>query len=282
MRPGTIALEYPDCTSINTHTRTASGVTTIYPLHVGRLVDNNHATGLRYSGFWNDDQLRGITPDDPSSWISVVVRLKPTDKSPTLYDLNYVNGGQLRQSPTAFTVSGSADGVNFEELYSTNDVTFTDSSVNYVWLSNGAIPTNGSTKPETGSHPGLALPSTVVQTQYNVLNHVRSIHAAAGSALKFVGATAPVVSGLKVDAAGSGTIDGFSFASGDGTLYVENVDPGATAIDVPADFRNATGLANVAGWLLYVNGHENVKYSIASVTADSIRIVKHGFRLILR
>ena len=281
MKPGTIALEYPECTTINVHSRTSEGVTTSYPLHVGRMVDNSHSTGLRYSGFWNDDQLRGIALDDPSSWISAVVRLKPTDKSPTLYDLNYVNGGQLRQSPTAFTVSGSADGVNFEELYSTNDVTFTDSSVNYVWLSNGAIPTNGSTKPETGSHPGLALPSTVVQTQYNVLNHVRSIHAAAGSALKFVGATAPVVSGLKVDAAGSGTIDGFAFAA-DGALEVCGLDPDATAIEIAADFKNADGLANVADWALSVNGAASPKYAVASVAADAIRIVKHGFRMVIR
>ena len=41
---------------------------------------------------------------------------------------------------------------------------------------------------------------------YNVLNNVRSISAAAGSTLKFEGSTAPVVSGLKVDAAGIGTI----------------------------------------------------------------------------
>ena len=280
MTPGTIALEYPECTTINVHSRTSGGVTTSYPLHVGRMVDNNHSTGLRYSGFWNDDQLRGIALDDPSSWISAVVRLKPTDKSPTLYDLGYINGTYIYQAPTAFTVSGSSDGINYEELASKCDITFTFPSTNYVWLSRDDV-SPGTSRPETVSHPGFPLPYSTVQTQYNVLNNVRSIHAAAGSTLKFVGATAPVVSGLKVDAAGSGTIDGFAFAA-DGALEVCGLDPDATAIEIAADFKNADGLANVADWALSVNGAASPKYAVASVAANAIRIVKHGFRMVIR
>ena len=279
--PGTVALEYPELLRTNNHTRTENGVTSVFPLHVGRIVDNNHATGLRFCGIWNDDIMKAIKPDDPLSWISVVVRLKTNSATPTLYDLHYTNGSHFRKSPTAFTISGSADGLNYEEIASTNNITFTYPTTNYVWLSNDTV-SPGTKRPETVSHPGFPLAHNAVQTTYNVLNNVRSIGASAGTTLKFEGTTAPVVSGLKVDAVGSGTIDGFSFAA-DGTLSLTGVDADATAIDIPADFRNAAGLANVANWTtLTVNGAETVKYSVASVSASAIRVVKHGFKMVIR
>ena len=114
-----------------------------------------------------------------------------------------------------------------------------------------------------------------------MLNNVRSVSVAAGSTLKFEGATAPVVSALSVDAAGMGSIDGFSFGTG-GVLSVQGMPQGSTSVAIPADFKNAAGLANVKGWSVAIDGVVTKGFRVASVSPTSIKVCKRGFLVLYR
>ena len=81
-----------------------------------------------------------------------------------------------------------------------------------------------------------------------------------------------------------GVIDGFSFAES-GTLTVKNVPANTQSLAIPADFRNAAGLADVASWSLEVldgDGRSRGMYCVSSVSASSIVIAKRGLMMILR
>ena len=248
--------------------------------HPWRLVDNTDTRGIVFQTRWIDSN-RAIFYNDPSSWISVVVRLRDEDAEIAKYDLNlvsYAGGDNFGQTPTAFSISASADGINYEELVATNGLNHTQTGP-WTWLSNGASYPEG--RPSQASNAPLLLPSSRVQASYNVLNNVRSVSVAAGSTLKFEGATAPVVSALSVDAAGMGSIDGFSFGTG-GVLSVQGMPQGATSVAIPADFKNAAGLANVKGWSVAIDGVVTRGFRVASVSPTSIKVCKRGFLVLFR
>jgi hypothetical protein len=100
--------------------------------------------------------------------------------------------------------------------------------------------------------------------------------------LKFEGASAPVVSGLAVDATGGiGVIDGFTFAT-KGTVFVRSLAEGTTDIAISSDFRNIVGLSNIKNWDISIGGQLSNKYQVSSVSTSKIRIVKRGFVMMFR
>ena len=235
-----------------------------------RVLDNGNSGGTHLCAKWKD-VTKAPRLADPETWISVVMCIKDGADPITRYDLNFTSypgeSGFIR-TPTAFSIFGSADGLNYEEIASTNDIMHTQNTY-YAWLSDGAIGA-------TTAHATLPLPASRVQTSYNVLNNVRSISVASGSTLKYAGTAAPVVSGLKVDTAGSGTIDGFSFGTG-GVLSIEGMPQGATVATIPVDIRNAADLANIKGWSVAIDGTVSRRFRVASVSPMSIRICRRGF-----
>ena len=262
---------------------------TDYYYELWRLLDNDCSGGLRFAGYWDDKKVPVL--DDTNTWLSVVCRMPETSNDVEYFDLNYSVGSSdtgsksiYGQNPTAFSIYASADGLNYEELYSTNScVTETFPVHNYSWLSDGRSAWNEkkSTKPESVDHEMICLPRSTVQTSYNVLGNVRSISADVNSTLCYEGDEALEVSGLAVDASGVGTIKGFSFAD-NGTLYLTGVSADSTFVDIPANLSGIENLSNAKDWELSVNGGDSAKYAIASVTASGIRIVKPAFRIIVR
>lgn len=248
--------------------------------HPWRLLDNSNKSGTFFSMRWSD-MTKAPRYDDPTTWLSVVLRLPDSADAAQMYDLNlyaYPGVAEFIRTPTAFAVSGSADGLNYEELASTNNIEYSSSTFTtyYTWLSSGSAST--STKPEDATHAKLPLSATSVQTAYNVLNNVRSVSVAAGSTLKFEGFTAPVISGLTVSASGFGTIDGFAFAES-GTLEVTSVVTGT--IFIPGVFANATSLSNVSGWGVSVNGRLRRGWKLAAGN-NGITLVAPGFVVIVK
>ena len=236
-----------------------------------KLLDAGNSGGMHLCVRWKD-VTKAPRYGEPNTWISAVMRLKENADAITRYDINfysYRGENNFIRNITAFSISASADGLNYEELVSTNDIINTATTY-YTWLSDGTVGANST------SNAKLPLPYSRVQTAYNVLNNVRSISAAAGSTLKFEGTTAPVVSGLKVDAVGVGTIDGFAFAA-NGVLSVDGLPANAPVVTIPADFKNATGLGNVAGWSVEIGGRPTNSFRISSVSTSAIRLAKPGF-----
>lgn len=282
---GQIALESNDSFSIPTK---ISGNTTYY-FEPWRLLDNQCSSGLRFAAFRNDKKVP--VRDDPNSWVSVVCRMRDNSNAAEYFDLNFSSGFTninnrtiFGQSPTAFSVYASADGLNYEELYSTNScITAAFPIDDYAWLSDGrsAWVEKGSTKPESTDHVKIPLPYSSVQTSYNVLGNVRSISADGNSTLRYEGEGSLKVSGLTADVSGVGTIEGFSL-SANGTLYLTGVSGESTVVDIPANLSGVENLSNAKSWELSINGGDGARYSIASVTATGIRAVKPALRIILR
>jgi hypothetical protein len=203
------------------------------------------------------------------------------------FDLNYQVGrddSNFGQNPTAFSLYASADGLNYEELYSSNNcITASSPSYSYWWLSDGrsAWYEKNKTSPEYIDHAKIPLPHSNVQTTYNVLGNVRSISADRDSSLVYDGDSSLEVSGLTADASGVGTIKGFSFAAS-GTLYLTGVSADSMFVDIPADLSKVENLSRAKDWELSVNGGDSAKYTIASVTSTGIRVVKPALKIIFR
>ncbi|MBR6586206.1 MAG: hypothetical protein IKK82_02185, partial [Kiritimatiellae bacterium] len=235
-----------------------------------RLLDNDCSGGYRFSVLWSDVN-KVPRFDDPHSWVSLVYRMKQGANDAAYFDLNYQVGAgdtNFGQNPTAFSLYASADGLNYEELYSSNNcVTASFPQHSYAWLSDGssAWAEMSSTKPEKVSHAKIRLPRSTVQTSYNVLGNVRSISADADSTLCYEGEGSLEISGLTADVSGVGIIKGFSFAV-NGTLYLTGVSADSTVVDIPANLSGVENLSNAKSWELSINGGDGARYSIASVT----------------
>jgi hypothetical protein len=109
------------------------------------------------------------------------------------------------------------------------------------------------------------------------LQNVRSISVAAGATLKTE--TEVVISSLKVDVGGAGTMDGFTFAE-NGTINVL-ADATSQLIELPGTYVNCIGLENIAGWDVEVNGNRTQKFT-PEVVDGRIRLRGKGFTLIFR
>ena len=117
-------------------------------------------------------------------------------------------------------------------------------------------------------------------TDPSPLANVRSVSVAAGATLRAIGTVAPI-RGLTVDAAGAGTIDGFSFSSDAGcTLNVRNAGR-FDFLALPGTYTNVTGLANIANWAVAVDGVTKPSLS-AVVKNGAIAIVRKGLLLIVK
>ena len=103
---------------------------------------------------------------------------------------------------------------------------------------------------------------------------VRSVSVAANATLKTE--TEVTVSSLKVDAAGAGTMDGFTFAANNGTLdVVSGMEIPPYGAILPGTYVNCEGFENIAGWNLKMNGDTSRKYRI-KVRGGHICIVPRG------
>ena len=97
--------------------------------HVGFLTDASTTSGAFFEMRWKDN-TKYLNLDDPTTWVKIVVRLPKADAGAASFDLNYVYAytnavdGATSSQPTAFSIEGSVNGLNWSELYSTNKVVF--------------------------------------------------------------------------------------------------------------------------------------------------------------
>jgi hypothetical protein len=81
---------------------------------------------------------------------------------------------------------------------------------------------------------------------------------------------------------GGGTVKGFEFAES-GTISIVNVPASGgnlkTASFTPAD---CTGVENMSGWTLLVDGEANSKYSVKVASDGTVRLSSPAMRLIIR
>ena len=241
----------------------------------------------------DDGSTQGIKTSNPNSWIPFVMRL--TNGAPEIvsYDiLSYSNASETNQWPKIATMEASIDGVNWD-LVETNDLGDVVAEHDYDfsiplgggsknnsngWFSDGSQLNGRTPSKATTPRPGAGFPIRGRVANFTMpLQNVRSISVAAGATLKTE--TEVVISSLKVDVGGAGTMDGFTFAE-NGTINVLT-DATSQLIELPGTYVNCIGLENIAGWGVEVNGNRTQKF-IPEVVDGRIRLRPRGFVLIYR
>lgn len=250
----------------------AKGGTSFSRSCVGNLVNNGHSSGNVFQGAMKDT---GPDLNDPNSWVTTVLRLKPNTATVTGADLRLVqtiNGGKyFGATPTAFSMYGSSDGMVWEEIASTNDMVNLPTDY-YLWAAAQKYETRAA------SDPVIPLSRTAMKSDYANCAAVRSVSAAPGATVRCEGA-AITVKGLRLDASGAGTIDGFALAD-EGEIIVENAADPSKELKISATFANMSDLAKLSGWTVKVNGVD--KKRTVAVTPTGIKISPLGLAIIMR
>ena len=241
--------------------------------------DSNNPTKI---GF---DKLTPVENKE-TSWASIVIRLPENADPVTSVDYVWVlanNKSGCNTQPSWFTVMGSFDGFEWNELFSTN---YAYASSHGKWVSSDAGYNPGDlTAARTNANKRrhgmpLAQPGDSVR---GPIDSVSCVSVSSGATLKCLYGVITLDSfGIDMTS-GGGTVEGFAFAE-TGTLYLTGVDTDSGVNQWEKSFNpvNCTGVTNLSNWTLLVNGSETSKHSV-SVTADGkVRLFGLGLRVIIR
>jgi hypothetical protein len=221
----------------------------------------------------------GITLNDPSSWLSLVVRLP--DNAPEAVRLDFMssmpctngiatyNGRIL----TAYRLDGSVDGVNWD-IISQNDE-LDAPKLGARWYSDHADSSVPAIRPGKGFAIAKTKPDSVASHAFS------TVGVAHGGVLEVVGD--PIeVTGLVVDAsAPAGTISNFRFAAS-GTVDVRNADlAGGESLELPGDYSNLSGFSGLSKWELTFDGERHASL-VLSAADGKLTVRRRGLRVIFR
>ena len=217
-----------------------------------------------------------ISYDNSNTWIPFVMRL--TNGAPEIvsYDLEgWYDAQGTNVWPKIATMEASIDGVNWDlvetnalgEVMAEHDYDFAiplwaanpSSTLGGAnrWYSDGTAQVNWSPTKGTTPRPGAGFPIRSRADHLPMpLQSVRSVSVATNATLKTDAEV--VIRSLKVDVAGAGTMDGFTFAE-DGTLNVIAADV-SQSMDLPGTYVNCTGVDNIGRWGLELNGVSSRKF----------------------
>ena len=210
--------------------------------------------------------ILNLRRNNSDTWIPLVMRL--TNGAPEIvsYDIESMwNSSGTNNWPKVASMEASVDGVNwdFVETNATGAVVAEheyDFSIplggsannSNRWYSDGERQVNWTPEEGTTPRPGKGFPMRSRAGFPMPLQNVRSVSVSAGATLKTDAGVE--IRSLKVDSAGAGTIDGFAFAE-NGTIDV--IDAPRESSFLPGTYENCSGLENIAGWTLKIDGAVN-------------------------
>ena len=242
----------------------------------------------------SEDSPMSIQKTNSDSWVPFVMRLTNGVPPIVAYDIeSYYNDTATNGWPKVAVMEASIDGVNWD-LVETNGIGEVVSEQTYDfsiplggrsnnanrWFSNGEKQVNWS--PENGTTPrpdaGFPIRSRPVDAPLPLQN-VRSVSVASGATLR-TSDTVAELNSLKVDASGAGTIEGFSFAK-QGTLDVAYSGGNQGTVVLPGTYLSCSGMDNISGWRLKVNGAESNSYRIKARNGR-IALVLRGMFITVR
>ena len=224
--------------------------------------------------FWSRTPQMPPLYDTEDNWI--VFTMRPKSGAP-ITSWDYVNtypdsNGNTYQMISNCVLEASVDGNSWTQLAEvTNDTKPTKGR----WQSDN---TTAYQVGYTTHTTGMPIPPGPTN---DVVFAASSVSVAAGAVLEAQNLPEkPVIRRLVVDAAaGGGTIDGFAFAS-DTELVVVNAPSGGD-IAVSMTFRKVSGLDDVSGWTLSINGKSKPSERLTASDAG-FRITSPGMCLIVR
>jgi autotransporter-associated beta strand protein len=221
--------------------------------------------------------------DNSDGWVPVVMRLRDDASEVASFDwvLRYKSTDDSHtRTPKIYSVLGSMDGYNWDELFTTNTIAYDMNSGHWKYAGTKyTIGLTASTQ-HMGGQEIASSPSGY--TPPEVLSNVRYVRVDPGAVLELAEGDI-TLSSLSVDcAAGAGEIKGFKFAS-DGILNLINVSSIDRISDVNIDLSEAEDWTNIAGWTLMIDGASDdaCKYCF-TVSENCIRVAKRGLRFIVR
>ena len=198
------------------------------------------------------------------AWYSVAMRLPDHCAAVASYDILAHGGGyyEKTRTPRAFMLEGSADGINWEVLHDYNAGEDSSPAGQHItwrfggetWASLDACPASAVENHTTG---WSIKSKTTIPDLPAVMANVTEISVAAGARLAVTGGDAIELRDgitLTVDAStGAGTLANIILPE-NGTLNLVNVPEYSGSLEMPISGENVTGLANVAGWNLSIDG----------------------------
>ena len=235
----------------------------------------------------------------PDHWVPFVMRLTNGAPEVVAYDIESMwHTGGSNMWPKVASMEASVDGVKWDlvetnalgEVMAEHDYDFSiplgsanpgPSAGNpNRWFSDGTSQVNWTVANGTKARPGKGFPMKPRADLPIPLQNVRSVSVAAGATLRTE--TPVTLHSIKVDSAGAGTMDGFTFASGDNcTLDVTFAGALPQMAELPGTYVNCEGLQNIASWKVNINGAKSVKYR-ANVSDGKIIVVMRGLSVVIR
>jgi hypothetical protein len=209
-----------------------------------------------------------MSVDDPSTWITITLRLADDAAPITGYNLfvGYYNWYGSQCSPARWTLEASYDG---ETWFTADDRTAAD------------VPSPGSN--EAGYNGGEPFAFTAGEGAAGAAIPASSVvEVASGARLEILGA-ARTISNLRIDCdAGAGVLSGFVPAVS-GALYLVNAPALATRwTQLPITLENAASTGNLAGWKVYADGAlKKAEFRIDSSGGAKVRLCS-GARIMVR
>lgn len=193
-----------------------------------------------------------VYPDQPNTWVQVVMRLSESAAEAVSYDIcaNQANDGKWE--PNAWTMEASADGVFWDAVanVTSNDLVYASQH----WISdNSTFTANAKRIPKNPNFMfGLDNGKSLIEAAPSQLANA-TVSVANGAVLRAEGSVS--ISSVEVDVSKpAGTIDGFNFASG-GTLNIVGDADLSGRIVLPVNIVNASGTQNISSWTATANGH---------------------------
>ena len=238
------------------------------------LFTDNTATGatIRYKTDNGSDYVIQST-NDPSTWISYVMRLTNGVPEIAAYDIRAYNLASTvgKRWPKYVRMEGSRDGVRWDWL-GDHEFDFSLCGGNYnCWLSDGSTFTVGQIR----KGKGVAIRGAA--TDAFVLSNVTAVAVSPGAVLRtFDDVTLPA---LEVDCNGCGTIQGFAFAES-GALDVKNI-PVGSVFELPVSFVDVKNVSNLANWSVSFNGTPKATAKV-KVDGNRVFVVRPGLSISIR
>ena len=248
-----------------------------------RVFDNKGYAGDRYK------PSPVPLPDDPKTWLSVVMRLPQGKSGAAGYDYANGTGSTGGRDGAKFCVSNyfiraSLDGFNWQTIKTVSH----QKPANYYYcqwaFSQGRedsyyLDKHVSADGSAAYDPLPVSPEAAGLVRPNMLGNVSSVSVRKGAKLTLEAGSVPVtIKELKIDAMSGGTISGFEFAA-NGTVSVENVTDDTR--ELPLTVSGSTTFENVADWSLTVNGKAKPGWSI-SAKGGKLTLLRPGIVLIVR